>query len=349
MTYLNFTTNYVFKFTDRTHKYHHAGFDIVANRVMEILGEYMDENHDMNGDLCFWVTGHSMGGGVANLVAAELLHSHNIVNNRTDNVFCYTFASPNTFYLTDNTYTRPNRVYHDETVTEAYREPHGSKYRCIFNVVNADDFVPEVPMRDCGWTKYGRTATISFNSNKKKIVNVVRSETKYSLLNYNWTNTNKFINDTYKGNTQTIRDIVGSFNSIFEDDPKNMRYSAYTFDDIDYLISRDYLTELIIPKNTKPYQKIDSNQLRQYQMPAYFMQYISFAMKTDLNILGVDVLNQSWVDLIVHGAGFKFTKLLKRYISCRDILVDKNNYVKAPHCLESYYYITKTINAIDSK
>ena len=38
-------------------KYHHAGFDISANRVIEILGEYMDENHDMQGDICFWVTG----------------------------------------------------------------------------------------------------------------------------------------------------------------------------------------------------------------------------------------------------------------------------------------------------
>ena len=70
----------------------------------------MDINHDMEGDLCFWVTGHSMGARVANIVAAELLHGASGINNRTDNVYCYTFAAPNTFYLTDNTYTKKNET-----------------------------------------------------------------------------------------------------------------------------------------------------------------------------------------------------------------------------------------------
>ena len=344
MEYFNDTTIYIFKYNNCKHKYHHAGFDIVANRIIEILGEYMDENHDMNGDLSFWVTGHSMGGGVANLVGAELLHGASGINNRTDNVFCYTFAAPNTFYLTDNTYTRPNRVYHDETVTESYREPHGVKYRCIFNVVNADDFVPEVPMRDCGWTKYGRTATISFNSNKKKIENVVRSESKYDLLHYNWTNTNKFINETYKGNTQTIRDIVGSFNSIFEDDPKNMRYSAYTFNEDNYvLVSENFITELPMPRNVKPFQKIirDTNSVKisEYQMPAYFMQYIAYVQHGGFEIFGTDIFD----------AGFVIADFNSRYLKSKNVLINKKNYIQSPHYLEVYYLISKKISIIDFK
>ena len=70
----------------------------------------MDNDYDMNSDICYWVTGHSMGAGVANIVAAELLHGASGINNRTDNVYCYTFASPNTFYLTDNTYTKKNET-----------------------------------------------------------------------------------------------------------------------------------------------------------------------------------------------------------------------------------------------
>ena len=146
-------------YSDWTHTYHHAGFDIVSNRILEIVREYMDkEAEDMFDDYCFWVTGHSMGGGVANIVSAELLHSWNGINSRTDNVYCYTFAAPNTFYLTDNKYERDNRGIEGKKITGNYREPHGVKYRCIFNIVNDDDFVPEVPMKDCNWTKYGRCA-----------------------------------------------------------------------------------------------------------------------------------------------------------------------------------------------
>ena len=334
--------HFAYGYPDWTHKYHHAGFDISANRVMEILEEYMDENHDMQGDICFWVTGHSMGAGVANIVAAELLHGHSGINNRTDNVYCYTFASPNTFYLTDNTNTRKSIAFPDKLITENYREPHGVKYRCIFNVVNEDDFVPELPMKGCGWTKYGRTATLSFNSKKKRIEDIVKSESKYDI-----TNTKKFINETYNGNTQTIRDIVDSFNEIFEDDPENMRYSAYTFDDSDYLISRDYLTEPIIPKNTKPYQKIDSNQLRQYQMPAYFMQYIAYCMHENddngnrvFEIPGIANLNQ---------VGFAFAALVKRYNSQRELIRDRSDLIQCPHYLEPYYLLTKTICINDFK
>ena len=217
----------------------------------------------------------------------------------------------------------------------------------VENVLNSsskdmDDFVPELPMKGCGWTKYGRPATLSFNSKKKRIEDIVKSESKYDI-----TNTKKFINETYNGNTQTIRDIVDSFNEIFEDDPENMRYSAYTFDDSDYLISRDYLTEPIIPKNTKPYQKIDSNQLRQYQMPAYFMQYIAYCMHENddngnrvFEIPGIANLNQ---------VGFAFAALVKRYNSQRELIRDRSDLIQCPHYLEPYYLLTKTICINDFK
>ena len=313
-------------------KHHHAGFDIVANRVIEIFREYMDRDNDMNGDICFWVTGHSMGGGVANLVASELLHGRSGINNRTDNVYCYTFAAPNTFYLTDNVNVTDSVVYPGKKITETYREPHGIKYRCIFNVVNGDDFVPELPMKDCGWTKYGRTATLSFNSNKKRIEDIVKSESKYDTMNYNWTNTKRFINETYLGNTQTIRDIIGSFNGIFEDDPENMRNSAYTFNDNDYVYM--HFSDLTVPNNVKPYQKIDTvgEENIEYQMPAYFMQYLSFAMKSKLN-----------------SAGFWLAQFNRRCLGTKSIIVDRNAYIQTPHYLESYYYLTKKMSVNDFK
>ena len=153
--------------------YHHAGFDIVANRILKVINEYKNTiNGNVKGDVCYWVTGHSMGGGVANLVGASLVSSSAIPNlkettGNSENVYCYTYAAPNTFYLTDNVYKRDSYAILGKKVIGDYREPHGVRYRCIFNIVNDDDFVPEVPMKDCNWTKYGRTASISFNRNKR--------------------------------------------------------------------------------------------------------------------------------------------------------------------------------------
>ena len=51
-----------------------------------------------------------MGAGVANLVAANLIDK-----GHKDNVYCHTFAAPNTFYRTDNN-------------SSNYKEPHGVNY-----------------------------------------------------------------------------------------------------------------------------------------------------------------------------------------------------------------------------
>ena len=169
--YSNELLHFAGGYPDWTHRYHHAGFDIVANRIIEIIGEYIEhETRGMNDEYSFWITGHSMGAGVANIVAAELLHGHNGINDQTDNVYCYTFAAPNTFYYTDNVKEKDSRVFDGLTVRDYYREPKGNKYICIFNIVNDDDFAPKLPMEECQWTKYGRTSRVSIEKyvkNKK--------------------------------------------------------------------------------------------------------------------------------------------------------------------------------------
>ena len=226
-------------------------------------------------------------------------------------------------------------------VKENYREPHGVKYRCIFNIVNEDDFVPEVPMKDYNWTKYGRTATISFNSNKSSIESAVRNSNKTIATNYITSATKKFICESYKGDTKTIEDIVRSFNTIFEDDPENMRYSAYSFYDKDYVIfyKSKQLIEAPMPKNTKPYQKIDTSgdDILMYQMPAYFMQYLAHAMHG-----GFQVLNWDDTDISFAGAAFA-----KRYFNQSKIIKDKSSFIKFPHYLEPYYIITQKVSIID--
>ena len=117
---------------DWMRKTNHRGFDVCANRFRKALSDYIEEFVDPDATPVFWISGHSRGGSISNILASYLV-------DEGEKVFAYTFASPNT---TANT------------------EASAAKYDCIFNLVNGDDFVPRLPMPEWGFTRYGRTATM---------------------------------------------------------------------------------------------------------------------------------------------------------------------------------------------
>ena len=124
---------------DWTRKTNHRGFDVCATRLLRYLKTYyLDEyvqpvlDSTPGAELTFWLTGHSRGGAVANLMASYLIDEGN-------EVFCYTFASP---YNTANT------------------EASAEKYDCIFNLLNSNDFVPTMPMPEWGFTRFGKSASV---------------------------------------------------------------------------------------------------------------------------------------------------------------------------------------------
>ncbi|MBR5430518.1 MAG: S-layer homology domain-containing protein [Firmicutes bacterium] len=116
-------------YRDWKNKENHKGFDVAATRVEEMMSQYLLDNAVDTSNLVYWVTGHSRGAGIANIVAANLAKSGNTV-------YAYTFASPNTTLSSD---------------------AGNSIYDCIFNVVNRDDFVPCLPAKDWGYDRYGWT------------------------------------------------------------------------------------------------------------------------------------------------------------------------------------------------
>jgi len=80
---------------------------------------------DSDVDVVFFITGHSLGGAVA-----ELLASSSEIYTSRGKVFAYTFASPNVDTRNDDT----------------------GAYNNIHNIINSQDLVPAVPM---GYKKYG--------------------------------------------------------------------------------------------------------------------------------------------------------------------------------------------------
>jgi len=82
-----------------------------------------------------WITGHSRGGAVSNLLAAELEGSAYV---NSGNLRCYTFASP--------------------CVTSV---PETGERRGYYNFVNPGDFVTAVPLAQWGFVRYGKTIRLS--------------------------------------------------------------------------------------------------------------------------------------------------------------------------------------------
>lgn len=122
-----------------TNSNNHQGFDITANRLNDCLDEYIEEYASDKNNV-IWITGHSRGGALANILAAKRI-------DEGDRVFAYTFASPAT-----TTYISPD--------TE-------EKYDCIFNLINEDDYVVKLPLMDWDFKRYGVDKLASVNDSYK--------------------------------------------------------------------------------------------------------------------------------------------------------------------------------------
>lgn len=117
---------------DWTHYYNHKGFDVAATRGLKRLKEYTSTYTSDDDEIVYWVTGHSRGAAIANILSADLIDEGNTV-------FGYTYATPNTT-------TRASAL--------------DAKYDSIFNMVNSSDFVPCVPLASWGFLRYGKTANL---------------------------------------------------------------------------------------------------------------------------------------------------------------------------------------------
>lgn len=129
--------------TDRMQESIHAGFARAASIVHTALISYLLRHRIDPTDAFLFMTGHSRGAAVANMLSAIVLEDAFF---RREHIYTYTFASPNV-------------TSEDEAGSETYN--------FIWNIVNAEDIVPTVPMNRGKWRfrKYGRTLAFANQTN----------------------------------------------------------------------------------------------------------------------------------------------------------------------------------------
>lgn len=120
---------------------------------------YIGNNNPENNYML--ITGHSRGGAIANLVSSKVIDE----KENNEGVFsnfvtkAYTFATPNTVESRGLT----------DTITN---------YPQIFNIINKDDMVPQMPFKEWGFQRYGLDVISSINND-----NLLKSQ--YKLITNN--------------------------------------------------------------------------------------------------------------------------------------------------------------------
>lgn len=115
---------------------YHEGFEKAARLVLQDLSSYLQEQGVEAGRAAFLVTGHSRGAAVADLLGAFLDRNEpagdgSVIAASPGRVYAYTFATPSSCTVIG--------------------ERRAALYGNIFNIINPEDAVPELPFKGGSW------------------------------------------------------------------------------------------------------------------------------------------------------------------------------------------------------
>ncbi len=167
----------------------HKGFIDAKNYIRENLSDYFNENNYDKDNTILLLTGHSRGAAAANLLAAEIIDKGSFVSS--DNLFTYTFATPNC--TGDTNISNP-------------------KYNIINNIVFPTDFVTKVMPKKWGYGRYGKTYSLPTKTN-----DVLYEEYKEKMLDYYklLRNENEDFAD-YSSGEETVWSIINEMSNTVE-------------------------------------------------------------------------------------------------------------------------------------
>ena len=117
---------WISNFNVGTNGTYHTGFKKAADEITSRIKSYA-QNYSNGLEVVYWITGHSRGGALTNIIAVNLLNEGNQVD-------AYGFATPRYYFGTTSSY------YNDS----------------IINIISPDDFVPQVAPQKWGFGRFGR-------------------------------------------------------------------------------------------------------------------------------------------------------------------------------------------------
>ena len=174
-------------------EYHHIGFDIEANKIVEDIDEYINNQY---GTKVFWITGFGSGGSIANLVAQKLTKKKGV-----SNVYAYTFES----FATINA----NNI--EDANSFDYR-----RYTNIFNVENDDDAMIKILDRDIGWYKYGRSVRGSAAQLNTKISKILGNNFRGSSGEKVYRGSPNIVSKVINSILDAFKNVIGSITDVID-------------------------------------------------------------------------------------------------------------------------------------
>lgn len=134
---LDYNADWIGNFEIATDDEKHIGFSYPANRIYENIRNYIKSNN-ITGTVKYFITGHSRGAAVANLLSIKLMEN----GVSASNIYDYNFACP-----------------------DVACKVNFPSYNNIFNLCNREDVVPFIPGNICSafttpgtsWSKFGKT------------------------------------------------------------------------------------------------------------------------------------------------------------------------------------------------
>lgn len=193
------------------YSFNNAMKDVKQRLVAYIVGKDIKDAHVV-------ITGHSRGAAVANLLAKEMIDLKNengVEDNdekkRLASVCAYTFATPN--------------------CTTA-QDVKNKEYNSIFNFCLEDDFVPQVPMSNWGYDKYGITfysnADQMSDSNNSYVELIKKIRGLQTTPVYNEAGTKELI-EHLSENWEDIDAYYNDYHTIFEMSGKEQKVSLFEY------------------------------------------------------------------------------------------------------------------------
>ena len=197
----------------------HLGFKSARDFAYEALKTYINSTLCINkSETKIVIFGHSRGAATANLLGAYLIDGAGNLASK-ENIYTYTFATPNTIYVGNN------------------NNKSKAPYNRIFNFVNPEDFVTKVLPSQWGFGRYGKTYVLPSKTNessksyKTYLSNMQKKYKQYTLESYSpYPKGECATYEAVTGITRNVKSINDFYNTVYGNKgPLSIYLTPYKF------------------------------------------------------------------------------------------------------------------------